>query len=129
MKLLNQTNYPTVELKRLLRAVHAKESARPWGQLDQWDKLVITVRYTLPDQQGNTDYYSGWAYLGEVESTLFVPPGKLHVSKLAGLWRHELWHLYGVDHHDMPEYIRDWTTRGCGYIWDVMGYRVMKEEK
>jgi hypothetical protein len=130
VRVVNETRYPTAALRRIVALVHGRESTRTlFGRLGQWDRLVVTVKHSARarDGTGFPGWYSGWAHLGGTQSHLFVPPERLEVTKLAGLWRHELWHLYGVEHSEMPVYIHDWSTRGCGYVIAALGRRLLKE--
>lgn len=116
MRVENDTLYPSAALRRIFEAVHARESARRgWSRLTQWDRLVIRVRYARRGELG------GWAVVGGQLANLFVPRRILPVSRFASLWRHELWHLYGFRHGDMPDHVHDWTPDGMSYVGRALG--------
>ena len=102
MRLINQTPYPTRLLRSLICAVHTAEAKGGRGRrLPRWSRLTIKIAIR---RAGNRDY-TGHAYLSGHYSHLSVPPGGLDVAAFAALWRHELWHLYGIRHGDFPESI------------------------
>ncbi len=92
MKLDNQTDYPTRVLRSIMCAVH---SAEPRGRLRTWDRLTVKVVYS----RGR---HTGYAFYHGLSARLRVPKDGMNVAKFAALWRHELWHLYGIPHADYP---------------------------
>lgn len=116
MRLRNDTLYPSAALRRILAAVHARESTRRgWRRLPQWGAVDVRVAYARRNDLG------GWAYVGGNAAHVFVPRGVLPVSRFAALWRHELWHLYGFRHGDMPDHIHDWEPRGFAWVGRLLG--------
>jgi len=95
VRLDNRTHYDTAALRSLLCAVHTGEAGHR-GRLRTWDTLVVRIRYR---RQGNRKY-TGHAFLNGRKSVLSVPRGQLDILEFAALWRHELWHLYGLRHRD-----------------------------
>lgn len=126
MNLDNQTEYNTRILKSVMCAVHAAEPRR----LKSWSTLQVRIGYAnrscapytgqamqdgsscvLSIPQPGTVYYSpqssgdqgDWHDLGH--SALGIP-------EFAALWRHQLWHLYGLKHKAFTREIRHGDV-GC----------------
>lgn len=102
MKLINETKYDTRTLRSLVCAIHTFEANGGRGhRLRSWKRLTIRIAYA---KKGNRRF-TGHAYYHGGYSHLSVPRGTVSVQHLAALWRHELWHLYGIRHCDYPESI------------------------
>lgn len=95
----NKTNYDTRTLKALLVAVHAAEGGKR-GRLKTWKRLCVTIKHS------RCHGYTGFAWYSGLKATLCVPKDGILIRKFAELWRHELWHLYGIRHSDYPPSIR-----------------------
>lgn len=110
MKLINDTSYPTRQLRSIIEAVHTKEGKGSKGRLVRWKRMKIRISYR---RKGDRPY-TGYAYLNGFYCHMSVPRGGLNVAAFIALWRHEMWHLYGIRHDTMPksiEYCRinDWV--------------------
>lgn len=122
MKIINQTDYPTPALRSIMVAVH---NAEPRGRLKTWARLTVTIRYA---RKGDRPYTGNARYNG-LRCTLSVPrpattyaPGVdvttlgdaslCRVVRFAALWRHEMWHLYGIRHAAYTDAIM-WCQPEC----------------
>jgi len=119
VRVLNKTDYPTRAIRSILCAVH---SAEPRGRLKQWHQLSVEIVYAR-----RTNWpYTGSAYINGTNAYLSVPrPGTeyangvhtcLAVVKLAALWRHEMWHLYGFEHCDYGPALRNWEDECVDHV-------------
>jgi len=99
MKVRNSTGYDTRTLRSVLIAVH---NAEPRGKLKTWKHLIVNIVHT---RAGNRPY-TGHAYYHGHYCHLSVPRGELSIPQFAALWRHEMWHLYGIKHCDYPPLLK-----------------------
>lgn len=113
MKLQNETEYRTREMKKILTAVH-RFLARHEGRLPQWSRVIFEIRYT------RHRISSGHAYLHGTYSLLrfrrpagrawkrgrdgMAPEDAARVRDVARLGYHEILHLYGYHHDQMATY-------------------------
>lgn len=104
MKLVNETRYPTREIRKIITAVHAEE-AKIRGKLRTWDSLRVTVKYSRRRRYWGCASYSGYTMM------LTLPGGGARVDELVALVQHELWHNYGIRHGDYPSTVRSCDTR------------------
>lgn len=101
MRIKNETDYRTREIRKILTTVH-NWLARDEGKLRQWNR-GLTFRITYTRQRRGA---SGHAYLGGYRSTirLFRPKDGEVLSPVRDLIRvgwHEMLHLYGYNHSQM----------------------------
>lgn len=89
----NETKYDTRKLKTVITAVYNAE-AKKRGPLRVWKRTrveVITSR----------KWYSGRAHLSGLWMLLRVPSDTtVDLHRFVALIRHEVWHLYGIQHED-----------------------------
>jgi hypothetical protein len=105
MKIRNETDYPTLAIRRVVCEVY-RRTAKTEGPLPLWDRVRFDVVYS---RQGGE---SGYAYRRGTLSRLRIGRGGLDPARLARLADHELLHLYGHRHMGMPCGRGDtyWTT-------------------
>lgn len=111
MRINNQTPYPTRALRAIMVAVY-REVAANWGPPPRQGIVRIRprdpriVRWTGNDgvqhEAKRSRSYTGRASLAGHRAVLGIPTTGLDVLQFAHLWRHELFHWYGVRHADYP---------------------------
>ncbi len=106
MKLVNETRYDTRVLRALLTQVHNRE-AKIRGRLRTWAH-VLTIRIVY-ERRG---FYTGRASYDGSRCLLRIPRGSFEAVSFAAIWRHELWHLYGIGHRDYTE-----AAMACATSW------------
>lgn len=142
MKLDNNTRYHTRTLRSIMIAVYRATERDLNKPLPQWKRLRVKIAYRrrqrsyVPVDGGGYEShlkerepekghsYSGHAYYHGSYSHLSVPKGELSVALFVKLWRHELWHLYGVRHEDMPPSVL-WVRDGPDPWADVIARRFL----
>ncbi len=106
MKLTNYTNLDSQSLRSVICAVHTAEGKRRGKRLHTWNK-DLTIDVVHSQERTGERGYSGYASIHGYFALLRIPhksiPCNLHI--FGGLWRHELWHLYGIRHKDFPRSI------------------------
>jgi hypothetical protein len=117
MRVRNETTYDTRKLRSVILAVY-REEARKRGELRAWPGVRIAIGYS---KQGNQPY-SGHAHLGGYLAHLSVPRDQIWVTSFAALWRHELWHLYGIRHADYPPTVKWCHPEPMNYIAREVGF-------
>lgn len=95
MRIVNETYIRSTDLARFLKKGVAASYVSPE------DIGIVTVKY----HQKKTDYIRGWAYdTGDVDlilpRTMVLTPK--NVRYIAQVWEHELDHVAGRDHRQMP---------------------------
>lgn len=97
-------------IARTLAARHPQSTTIVAGIRTRADRLrrdcAVTVVYTR--HRG----CSGLASLGGGWCRIRVPKGSVHLARLAWLVQHEIYHLFGVRHRDMPHAVNHWSSAG-----------------
>jgi hypothetical protein len=119
MKIDNRTPYATRVLRSIMIAV-ANEVAASHGPTPREPVVKIVARNPKVIRCTGTDgvthearrsrTYSGHAYLSGRRAVLSIPTTGLDVVHFSYLWRHELFHLYGIRHPDYPRGVRYFDT-------------------
>lgn len=115
MKVINETVYETRDLKAIFQKA-AEMELEPAAR----KRLRVKVVYS----RGR---HSGCAWLNSSRATVRVPHPysrarfwvKLSPTKLAFLACHEFAHCRGMQHQQMPSYLKDWSAADAHerYIW------------
>lgn len=121
MKLVNETQYDTAQLRAIIIAVHRLEATHR-GRLPQWKSREVLDRHFAPvlvrkrrreltirvvrRKRYGIDDSSGHAYVRGYKSLLVLPFHVVDVGTVALLWLHELQHLYGLTHKEMSPSVR-----------------------
>jgi hypothetical protein len=93
MTLNNQTRYDTESLVRFF--YHGLDALR--------SRIVKRVVF----KYSPSDTYTGEAFTTRRAIILRVPKNiRLSIATLALLFEHEIAHLHGMEHHEMPTYLR-----------------------
>lgn len=134
MKIINKTNWDTLDLKKVLTKV-LDEDDKVEGRYKYRNYLEVTISYSkgypgwvishykkkgkeLPARE----VYSGSAWVGGTGMGLRVPRGKFDVKRFARIFIHEMSHIRGISSHRAIGVVEDedlgWTK----------GYSVRQKE-
>lgn len=61
---------------------------------------------------------SGYAYYDGSNATIRLRPGSVDTVQAIWLFRHEVYHLFGIAHANMPVSARHRTEGGYGFVRD-----------
>lgn len=87
----------------------AKTHTADWyAQRGQLIRRVCDVTYVYTRNRG----CSGRASLGGLRCRIRIPRDSVPLASLAWLMQHEVYHLFGVTHRDMPPAINHWSDAG-----------------
>lgn len=113
MKVKNETRYSGVMLRSVfLAAISYVESVlsrdRPATvpQRAAFIRKHCSVTYVYTRRGG----CSGWASLGGGRCRIRIAKDEVRLAKLCWLVQHEAYHLFGVQHRDMPDAINNWSA-------------------
>ncbi len=97
MQIKNYTTFDTRKLKTLILTTYNAE-AQKRGDLSMWSRTRVEV-------VDSRTLYTGRAATSGLWMVLRIPSADkvVDVPELVALTRHEIWHLYGILHHDFPE--------------------------
>jgi hypothetical protein len=124
MRVVNRTRYSGVVIRSIFLSVlsevesvigrrdaAAAASARVRGQFIR-ARCTVTWTYT----RGGGIGASGRASLGGGRCRLRLPREEVQLVEVLWLVRHEVMHLFGVEHRDMPHSVMHRTETGYGYV-------------
>jgi len=124
MKIENETNWDTLSLKKFSTYLLRWSEKGPEGKLPDWQRKNLTIQVI----HSKRTTYSGYALYDSTWMKLFLPKEEINVERLARLFLHELDHIRGYRHNQMPKWYDMDIPRDI-HLWTISSKQIIEKPK